>query len=441
MRHRNTGRRWLALLALLAAGCGQGRGGPAAPPPLPVEVAEVRQQDVPVYSEWIASTDGMINAVIRAQVQGYLVSQRYREGDLVEKGQLLFEIDARPFQATLSHAEAAEQQAVAALSQAEATLEQSKADVAKQEALWVNAKANYDRFKELVGRGAVAQKDVDDATGAERATAAAVTAAKANVTAAQAAIGVQRAAIAAARAAAEKARVDLGFTKIVAPVTGIAGIAKAQIGDLVGPPPGSTEELTTVSSVDPIKVYVPMSEQEYLARARQGHNTAGGPIELTLADGSRHPHPGRIAFTDRQADVQTGTIKVAVLFPNPGNVLRPGQFARVRAQRSVKTGALLVPQRAVMEQQGSYQVAVVGADQKVDIRPVKVGQQVGSLWVIDEGVRPGERVIVEGLQKVRPGMAVTAQPYAAPAPASSAPVPASSGSASSPATPASQAKR
>ena len=389
MRHRNTGLGWLALGALLATGCGQEQAGPTAPPPPPVAVVEVLQKDVPVYSEWIASTDGMVNAVIRAQVQGYLVAQRYREGDPVEKGQLLFEIDARPFQATLSHAEAtlsqseaAEQQAVAALHQAEATLEQSKADVAKQEALWVSAKANYDRFKELVGRGAVAQKDVDDATGAERATYAAVAAANANVTAAAAAIGVQRAAIAAARAAiaaaraaAEKSRVDLGFTRILSPVTGIAGIAKAQVGNLVGP--GSVEELTTVSSVDPIKVYVPMSEQEYLAGARKGHDTAGGPIELTLADGSRHPQTGRIAFADRQVDVQTGTIKVAVLFPNPGNVLRPGQFARVRAQRSVKTGALLVPQRAVMEQQGSYQVAVVGADQKVDIRPVKVGQQVG----------------------------------------------------------------
>ena len=245
-----------------------------------------------------------------------------------------------------------------------------------------------------------------------------------------------------AEAALEKARLDLEFTKVLSPIDGIAGIAKAQIGDLVGPPPGSTEELTTVSSVDPIKVYVPMSEQEYLARARQGRNTAGGPIELTLADGSRHPQTGRIAFTDRQADVQTGTIKVAVLFPNPGNVLRPGQFARVRAQRSVKAGALLVPQRAVMEQQGSYQVAVVGADQKVDIRPVKVGQQVGSLWVIDDGVRPGERVIVEGLQKVRPGMVVTAQPYAALGQAPSATAPASSAiPVSSPATPASQAKR
>jgi membrane fusion protein, multidrug efflux system len=439
MRHRNTGLCWLALSALLATGCGQGQAGPTVPPPLPVAVAAVTQQDVPVYSEWIASTDGMVNAVIRAQVQGYLVAQRYHEGDLVEQGQLLFEIDPRPFQAALNQAEAAEQQATAALTQAEATLEQSKAEVVRQEALWVNAKANYDRFKELVGRGAVSQKDVDDATGVERSTAAAVAAARANVTAAQAAIGAQRATIAAGRAAAEKARVDLGFTRIVSPVTGIAGIAKAQIGNLVGP--GSVDELTTVSRVDPLKVYVPMSEQEYLAGARAGRDTAGGPIELTLADGSRHPQTGRIAFADRQVDVQTGTIKVAVLFPNPGNFLRPGQFARVRAQRSVKTGALLVPQRAVMEQQGSYQVAVVGADQKVDIRPVKVGQQVGSLWVIDEGVRPGERVIVEGLQKVRPGMAVTAQPYAAPATASAAPVPASSGSASSPATPASQAKR
>lgn len=435
MRHRNAGLGWLALVALLAAGCGQGQAIPTAPPALPVEVATVLQQDVPVYSEWIASTDGTVNAVIRAQVQGYLVAQRYHEGDLVEQGQLLFEIDPRPFQAALNQAEAAEQQARAALTQAEATLEQAQAEVLRQEALWVNAKANYDRFKALVGRGAVAQKDVDDATGAERSTAAAVAAAKANVTAAQSAIGVQRAAIAAARAAAERVRVDLGFTRIVSPVTGIAGIAKAQIGNLVGP--GSVEELTTVSRVDPLKVYVPMSEQEYLARARQGRDTAGGPIELTLADGSRHPQTGRIAFTDRQADVQTGTIKVAVLFPNPGNVLRPGQFARVRAQRSVKTGALLVPQRAVMEQQGSYQVAVVGADQKVDIRPVKVGQQVGSLWVIDDGVRAGERVIVEGLQKVRPGMVVAAAPYAPPAAAS----PTTEPSTATPAAPVHQAKR
>jgi membrane fusion protein (multidrug efflux system) len=380
-----------------------------------VEVAEVVQRDVPFYWEWIASTDGSVNATIRAQVQGYLISQRYHEGDVVEKGQLLFEIDARPFQAMLNQAEAAEQEAVAGLARAEASLEQSKADVTKQEALWVSAKANYDRYKELVGRGAVARKELDDSLGAEGATNAAVAAAKANVTAAQAAILVQKAAIAATRAAAEKARVDLGFTKIVAPVSGIAGIAKAQIGDLVGP--GSKEELTTVSTVDPIKIYIPVSEQEYLEAARAHLDAGRVPVELLLADSSRHPHNGRIVFADRQVDVQTGTVKVAVLFPNPGNLLRPGQFARVRAQRSMKP-ALLVPQRAVMEMQGSYQVAVIGQDQKVDIRPVKVGQQVNSLWVINEGLRPGDRVVVEGLQKVRPGMVVTATTYAPPIQAS-----------------------
>jgi len=416
MQYRNAGFGWLALLALVSAGCGQGQAKSTAPPPLPVEVAEVVQRDVPVYREWIASTDGSVNATIRAQVQGYLISQRYHEGDVVEKGQLLFEIDARPFQATLDQAEAAEQEAVAGLARAEASLEQSKADVTKQEALWVSAKANYDRYKELVGRGAVARKELDDSLGAEGATNAAVAAAKANVTAAQAAISVQKAAIAATRAAAEKARVDLGFTKIVAPVSGIAGIAKAQIGDLVGP--GSKEELTTVSTVDPIKIYVPVSEQEYLEAARAHLDAGRVPVELILADGSRHPHNGRIGFAGRQVDVQTGTVKVAVLFPNPGNLLRPGQFARVRAQRNVKAGALLVPQRAVMELQGSYQVAVVGADQKVDIRPVKVGQQVDNLWVIQEGLRPGDRVVVEGLQKIRPGVVVTATPYAPSTPAS-----------------------
>jgi membrane fusion protein (multidrug efflux system) len=390
-----------------------------------VEVAEVIQRDIPVYSEWIASTDGLVNATIRAQVQGYLVQQNYREGDFVRKGQLLFEIDPRPFQATLNQAEAAERQAMAALTQAEATLEQAKAEVARQEALWVSAKATYDRYKPLAEQRAIPRKDLDDAIGEERSTHAAVASARATVTATEAAIGAHRAAVAAARAAAEKVRLDLGFTRILSPVDGIAGIAKAQIGDLVGP--GSAEALTTVSTVDPIKVYVPVSEQEYLQAARTRLETGGLPVELILADGSRHPHTGRFAFADRQVDVQTGTVKVAALFSNPGNLLRPGQFARVRAQRSVKAGALLVPQRAVMELQGSYQVAVVGADQKVDIRPVKVGERVDALWVIDADLRPGDRVIVEGLQKVRPGMVVTAKPYVAPGPAASPATPASSG--------------
>jgi membrane fusion protein (multidrug efflux system) len=419
----------LVIMPLSVSGCRQGNAKPAAPPPA-VEVAEVIQRDIPVYSEWIASTDGVVNATIRAQVQGYLVQQNYREGDLVRKGQLLFEIDPRPFQATLSQAEATERQAMAALTQAEATLEQAKAVVARQEALWVSAKATYDRYKPLAEQRAIPRKDLDDAIGEERSTYAAVAAARATVTATEAAIGAHHAAVAAARAAAEKARLDLGFTRILSPVDGIAGIAKAQIGDLVGP--GSAEALTTVSTVDPIKVYVPVSEQEYLQVARARVEAGEVPVELILADGSRHPHAGRFAFADRQVDVQTGTVKVAALFPNPGNLLRPGQFARVRAQRSVKAGALLVPQRAVMELQGSYQVAVVGADQKVDIRPVKAGERVGALWVIDQGVQPGERVIVEGLQKVRPGMVVTAQPYAAPAPAPSATKPASSERPASP---------
>jgi membrane fusion protein (multidrug efflux system) len=410
----------VVILSLLAAGCGQEKTG-AGPPPPEVEVVDVLRQDVPVFSEWIASTDGAVNATIRAQVQGYLVQQNYREGDFVRKGQLLFEIDPRPFQAALNQAEAAERQATAALTQAEATLEEAKAQVARQEALWVSAKATYDRYKPLADQRAIPRKDLDDAIGAERSSHAAIAAARATVTATEAAIGAHRAAVAAAQATAEKARLDLGFTRILSPVDGITGIAKAQVGDLVGP--GSAEALTTVSTVDPIKVYIPVSEQEYLQVARARVEAGGVPVELILADGSRHPHTGRFVFADRQVDVQTGTIKVAALFPNPGNLLRPGQFARVRAQRSVKAGALLVPQRAVMELQGSYQVAVVGADQKVDIRPVKVGERVDALWMIDEGLHPGDRVVVEGLQKVRPGIVVTAKPYAAPASGTSATTP------------------
>ncbi len=265
MRHHRRTRTWwlgagllsMAMLPLLAAGCGRGDKGSAAAPPPVVEVAEVIQRNVPVYSEWVASTDGAVNATIRAQVQGYLIQQNYREGDFVRKGQLLFQIDPRPFQATLSQAEATERQATAALTQAQANLEQAKADVDRQEALWVAAKATYDRYKVLAQQRAISRKDLDDAIGTERSRNAAIAAARATVASTEASIGAQRAAIAAARAAAEKARLDLGFTRILSPVDGIAGIAKAQIGDLVGP--GSAEALTTVSTVDPIKVYVPVS--------------------------------------------------------------------------------------------------------------------------------------------------------------------------------------
>jgi membrane fusion protein (multidrug efflux system) len=250
----------------------------------------------------------------------------------------------------------------------------------------------------------VSKKDLDDAIGAEMSALAAVRAAQAAVFASEATVG-------AAEAAVEKAQLELGFTKILSPIGGVAGIAKAQIGNLVGP--GFTEELTTVSTVDPIKVYIPMGEQEYMRDVHNGRGrTEPLSLELILADGCVHPHKGAFAFADRQVDVGTGTIKVAALFPNPGNLLRPGQFARIRALTLIKKGALLVPQRAVTELQGSYQVAVVGADNKIDIRPVKVAERVDKLWVIDQGLKPGERVIVEGIQKAKQGMNVNPKPFA-----------------------------
>ncbi len=355
---------------LLPSGCKKGQGREASTPPT-VEVVEVIKKDVAVYSEWIASTDGCVNATIRAQIQGYLTKQNYKEGDLVKKGQTLFEIDPRPV---------------------EAVLEQAKGQLAQQQARWKTAKANLERIKPLAEQKAMSLKDLDDATGAEQAT---------------------RAAVISAQAVVNKAQVDLSFTRITSPIDGIAGIAKAQIGNLVGP--GSIEELTTVSTVDPIKVYIPMSEQEYLKDLQngRGHTQRTMPLDLILADGSIHLHKGVFAFADRQVDVRTGTIKVAALFPNPGNILRPGQFARVRAQTITKKGALLVPQRAVTELQGSYQAAVVGADNKIDIRPVKVAERVDNLWVIDEGLKPGERVVAEGIQKIKQGMDVNPKPFGA----------------------------
>jgi membrane fusion protein, multidrug efflux system len=339
--------------------------------PLPapaVEVASVIIKDVPIYSEWTASTDGFVNATIRAQVQGYLIERDYKEGDFVKKGQILFKIDPRTFQAVL---------------------EQAMAYLTEQKARWETTRANLERIKPLVELNAISKKDFDDAIGAEQGT---------------------RASMIAAQAMVNKAQLDLGFTKIVSPIDGIAGIARAQIGNLVGP--GSIEELTTVSTVDPIRVYIPMSEQEYLAymKGRQGE-TRRMPLELILADGNIHPYKGAFAFADRQIDVKTGTIKVAALFPNPRNVLRPGQFAKVRAQTMIRKNALLVPQRAVSELQGEYQVAVVGTNNKVTIRTVKTAERVDSLWVIDSGLKPGEQVVAEGLQKVREGTIVTTKPF------------------------------
>jgi membrane fusion protein (multidrug efflux system) len=375
-----------------------------------VEVVEVVQRDVPVYSEWIGSTDGLVNATIRAQVQGYLIGKNYKEGDFVQKGQVLFEIDPRLFEAALEQAEAASNQAKATLGQSRATLEQAKADVVRLEAQHITTKANLRRIKPLAEQHAVSQKDLDDAVGAEQSADAAVKAGRAGVNAAEAAVEAAQASTLAARAATEKVKLDLSFTRISSPIHGIAGIAKAQIGNLVGP--GSIEELTTVSTVDPIKVYISMSEQEYMRDVQNGRGfTQQVPLEMILADGSVHPHPGRFAFADRQVDIRTGTIKVAALFPNPKNVIRPGQYAKIRARAQIKKGALIVPQRAVTELQGSYQVAVVGDENRVAIRTVKVGERIERFWVITEGLKSGEKVIAEGVQKARQGLTVSPKPF------------------------------
>jgi membrane fusion protein, multidrug efflux system len=365
----------MVLLVLITGGCSKEEQAKTPQAPT-VEVATVIQKDVPVYSEWVGSLDGSINAVIRPQVTGYLISQNYREGEQVKKGQILFEIDPRTFQAALN---------------------QAKAQLSQQKARYDTAKANLARIRPLAAKNAVSQKDLDDAVGAELSA---------------------RASIEAAQAAVDEAQLNLEFTRITSPVKGIAGIAKTQLGNLVSP--NMQEELTSVSTVDPIKVYINISEQEYLKTVASGNKAEQMPLQLILADGTVYPHEGRFALADRQVDPTTGTLKVGALFPNPDNLLRPGQFGRIKAMTQVKKGALLVPQRAVTEMQGKHLVAVVGADNKVDVRPVQVGERIGSDWLIDKGLQPGEQVIAEGTQKVRPGATVIPKPFspaAAAAPA------------------------
>ena len=382
------------LAGLLLLGCGkEEKVQPQAPI---VEVVEVTQKDVPVHGEWVGTLDGSVNATIRAQVSGYLIKQNYKEGDVVKKDQVLFEIDPREYQAALA-------QTKSALQQSKATLEQAKAEVSRQEARWDTAKANLKRIRPLAEQNAVSQKDLDDAVGLELSNRSAVEAAKAAVVAGEAQI-------LGAQAAVEKAQLNLGFTKIISPIDGIAGIAKAQIGNLVGP--GSIEELTTLSTVNPIKCYVSLSEQEYMQSMEKREKQAAKiSLELILSDGSTYPYKGEVAFADRQVDVRTGTIRVATLFPNPQNLLRPGMFSRIRAEMGRKKGARVIPQRAVTEVQGRYMVAVVNPENKVSIKSVKVGQRFGQLWVIDEGLQTGEKVVAEGTQKVRDGMVVNPKPF------------------------------
>jgi len=373
---KRAGSVWLiALLALTLVQC-KGETASAPPPPsLQVEVVDVIQKDVPLTKEWVVTTDGSNNAVIRAQVSGYLLRRPYTEGEAVKKGDLLFELDPSKFKAAL---------------------DQAQGDLAKAQAQFTKTKQDVERDTPLAKQGAVSQKELDDSIQANAAA---------------------RGSVAAAKAAVEAAKLNLGWTRVIAPIDGVVGISKAQIGDLID----VNSELTSMSTLDPIRVYFPISEQEYIEASekiqerykeqKEGREYAGVQPELILAGEKVYPHKGQFFLVDRQVDVKTGTIRVAAIFPNPNNILRPGQFARVRAATKIKEKALLVPQRAVTEMQGSYQVAVVTPENKVDIRPVKVGQRAGGLWIIDQGLKQGERVVVEGLQKVKAGTAVEPKPF------------------------------
>ncbi len=365
----------LAALAVVSyAGCGK-KAVSAPPRPSPVvEVAPVVQKDVPVYGNWVGTLEGYVNARISPQVSGYLIRQDYREGGLVEKDQVLFEIDPRPFQATL---------------------DQAKAQLAEAQAQLAKATLDVNRDIPEARAHAIPQSQLDNDRQAQLAAQALVQA---------------------DQAAVEQASLNLGYTKVRSLVPGIAGITTVQVGNLVGP----STVLTSVSQVNPIKVYFPISEQEYL---RIAGKVAPGTVDflshadpialqLILSDGSNYPYRGRILFAGREVDPATGTIQIVGEFPNRRGVLRPGQYARVRALTEVLKGALLVPQRAVTQLQGTYQVAVVGAGNQVEIRTVQVGQTVGTDWVVTEGLQPGERVVAEGAQKVRPGEKVTPKRYA-----------------------------
>jgi len=361
----------LAMFSSAMLGCGRTQA--AAPPAPPeVRVAPVLQQDVPVYSEWVTTLDGYVNAQVRPQVSGYITKQNYKEGSLVRKGEVLFEIDPRPFQAALDRAKGD-------LAQAQAQLGKSNLDV--------------ERDTPLAEARAIAKSQLDNEI--------------------QAKLGAE-ALIESDKAAVEQAELNLEWTKVTSLVDGIAGIAQIQIGNLVGP----NSILTSVSQLEPIKAYFPISEREYVLVQENSHAIPskhaigffGNSLELILTDGSAYAQKGKILLADRQVDPNTGTIRIVAAFPNPGNILRPGQYGRVRVETGLKKGALLTPQSAVVQSQGSYQVAVVGSDRKVSMRAVKPGQTVGTMWVIDEGLKPGEQVVVDGLQRVKEGSFVTPKP-------------------------------
>jgi RND family efflux transporter MFP subunit len=362
------------ILGFLVTGCEKPKETVVAIPAT-VKTAKVIQEDVPIQQEWVGTLDGMINAQINAQVTGYLIKQNYKEGDLVKKNQLLYEIDPRTFEATLA---------------------QEKANLAQQQAVLTTNQLAMNRIKRLLPENAVSVLDRDNAVGA-------VASAQAQVLAAQAAV--------------ETAKLNLGFTKIISPISGIAGLSNAQLGDLVGP--GSTSnELTQVSQVQPIRAYIGLNEKQYLhltEREQQQESSKPEPIplQLKLANNSIYPHNGTFFFANRQVDVNTGTIKVAVLFSNPDNVLRPGMYARIQATTDIKHNALVVPQQAIIKMQTATQLAIVNTDKTISIRTITLGETIGSMVIIEKGVKANDQVVVEGLQKIRDGMKVNPEPYEA----------------------------
>ena len=389
--------------ALSTVNCARTSSAASTPARPEVEVAAVEQKDIPIEREWIGTLDGMVNAVIKAEVTGYLQRQDYAEGSFVRKGQPLFEIDPRPFQAAADQAIGQLAQANAQLSQAKAGLVLAQAQLLSTEANQRKAQLDEDRYIPLAKQRAVAQQDLDNATQANESLKAQVAAAKAQVETAKAQIEAAQAGVTAAAASVETAKVNLGFTKLLSPIDGVAGIATTQVGNLVGP---SSNAVTTVSTLDPIKANFTVSEQEYLKLSADAGSLARLQLQLILADGSVYPHAGRFSFADRQVNASTGAIQLTGLFPNPGNKLRPGQYAKVRAAIGVRTGALLVPQRSVTDTQGTYLVAVVDPNNTIRFTPVKVGDRIGSKWVVEQGLHAGDRVVSDGLFKIRPGAPV-----------------------------------
>src|SRR6058998_2775073 len=365
-----------SICVLLVSSCS--RKAPQAAPPAPeVLVTTVQPQDVPRVLERVATLDGFINANINAQVQGYIVSRDYREGSVVKKGDLLFQIDSRPYEA--------------ALAQAKGTLAKDKANLTK-------AEADEKRAVDLFNKKVISDQERDTAI---------------------AAAGSSRANVEADAAAVKQAELNLGYTKITAPIDGLAGFANNQVGDLVGP---TTGPLTTVSQIDPIKAVVTAGEgpfTDFVSRhpdaTERNAYIKSLDFDLILGNGELYPHKGKFYALDRSLDPRTGSIRYYVTFPNPGNILRPGQFGKVRFVADMKKGAMVIPQEAVNELQGNFQIAVVDQDNKVSIRPVKMGERIGAMWEVTEGLKPGDKVVVEGLQKAREGATVIAKDWTPPA--------------------------